>query len=257
MTKNLHYLLVVLAAFFPGSAATAYFLPRESEEKILVIGAHLEGRLDDRKESGYTALLDRILPADGSSLYIKLPLVRAIREFDAGERTCLFPTSASAVASLVKMEVKQVIESAPIDFVSSHFMSAKGKPVINNWQEARENIIAVQRGVEVGAVSIGMLDENIIRTPDDTMSLRMLGADRVDAMYGWVPDAFILAKRERMQLPDFNPDFVIFQTTTHLVCKVGIGAEPLIEHVSARIQTLKASGELKKILSPFARIVDE
>ena len=72
--------------------------------------------------------------------------------------------------------------------------------------------------------------------------------------YGWNPDALIIAKREGQQLPNFNPDFVIFETTTHLVCKGDIGAEPVIAFVNREIEQLRISGRLKTILGPYARI---
>lgn len=223
-------------------------------EPILIVGAHLEGRLDGTETAGYDQLIKIILPTDGSTEFQRMPLVRAIRTFAEEKHVCLFPTSVSAVESIAAIQDADFLQSAAIDLVTSHFMTSKQQPRINSFEDIRGLRIAVQRGVAAGALSKSPFKPVLVATPDDTIAFRMMQAGRVDGFYGWNPDALIIAEREGTELPNFNPDFIIFETTTHLVCKSNIGAEPVIAFVDKKIETLRSSGALRAILGPYARI---
>jgi hypothetical protein len=227
----------------------------QQKAPIMLIGAHLEGRLDDDPQSGYNRLIRRIMPIDQSlAVYQRYPLVRALRKFEQTQRSCLFPASISASVALTSLKPDELFESAMVDFVSSHILTRKGQPMINSKEDVFGRTIAVQRGVEYTALMADSDRFAVIRTPDDKTALRMLEAGRVDGMYGWFPDAFIIAENTGIQLPDFNPDYILFETTTHVVCKAGTGAEPFVDHVNMRIRALRESGELQRVLGPFARL---
>lgn len=228
---------------------------QEEPKPITVVGAHLEGRLDNNPASGYNQLIPRILPEDRSvAVYQRYPLVRALRDFEQTDRACLFPASIISTVALTAVPAGILMESDMVDYVSSHIMTRKGGVSINEKADVFGRTIAVQRGV----VYIELMEDadrfTVIRTPDDRTALRMLAAGRVDGMYGWYPDALIIASNNGIELPDFNPDYILFETTTHVVCKKGIGAEPLIEHINRRLTALRDSGELQTILGPYARL---
>lgn len=235
--------------------ATVAFGDGGPQEPISVVGAHLEGRLDDNPESGYNRLIRKIMPIDQTmAVYQRYPLVRALRKFEETDRACLFPASISATVALTSVDAETLFESAMVDYVSSHIMTSKNGPLINNKADIFGRTIAIQRGVEYTSLMADSDRFTVIRTPDDKTALRMLEAGRVDGMYGWYPDAFIIAANNDIELPDFNPDFILFETTTHVVCKKEAGAEPLVDHINRRMEALRTSGELQKILGPYARL---
>lgn len=224
-------------------------------EEIEVAAAYLVGRLDEDPESGYNVLIQKLLPSKSHYFkYQRYPLPRAIRKFEISERICLFPASALAVQSLTKIMANEVLESVPIDLVSSHVISAPGRKVYQSFDELRGATMAVQFGVAAREFVETAAQFEIVRTPNDLLALRMVLAHRVDVMYGWYPDTYIIAEKNYLPLPRFDPELVIFRTTTHLVCKKFSGAEELLQVVNIRINDLRKRGELQKILGKYARI---
>lgn len=252
-----HILLLVALAPFIFNDVQA-----QSEAKrlapIFVVGAHLEGRLDGTPEAGYENLMLKVMPLDQSqAVFQRYPLVRALRYFEETERTCLFPASVSAAMALTEIEPADLIESVAIDRVSSHFMVRSDTNPPSNFDEMSGLTLAIQGGVKIEAMTGHETNFRIIRTPDDKTALRMLQASRVDAMYGWNPDALIISENNGLPLPHFNPDFILFDTTTHVVCKKASGVDAFLGRINERIEALRRSGQLREMLGPHARIVNE
>lgn len=229
----------------------------ERNKPVDIVAAHLEGRLDEDPESGFNKLANLIFPRDGAASYQRMPLARGLRFFTETERACMYPASALAVQSLTSTSPDKVLESAPIDLVSSHVFTPPGGRVYNTFDELEGKSMAVQHGVEASQYIRTVVDFDLVRTPNDLSALRMVMAGRVDVMYGWYPDTFIIAEKNKLPLPDFNPDLIIFETTTHLVCKKFAGVEALLSTVNGRIEALRQEGRLQEILGRHARIVEK
>lgn len=231
---------------------------QDPAEAFKVIGIHLEGRLDNDPRSGYNRLIEALLPQEVyQSQYQRYPFVRAIRDFRVLPNTCMFPTSRNAIEYLYRDVQFATIDSVPIDRVSAHIISAPDKPTFNTLEELKGAKIAVQHAVGVPQLQALNLDVDIWRVPHDYTALKMILAGRAVAMYGWFPDIFIIAENHGLALPHFNPDFILYQTTTHVTCKTFKGHEALIETVNERIAELKQNGQMREILGQYARIIGE
>ncbi len=227
-------------------------------ETIEIIAAHLEGRLDNDPNSGYNKLLDKVLPTQSHYLkYQRYPLTRALRKFAEAKRVCLFPASKTAAAFIIGTETDNLYESISIDSVSSHFISAPGKKMIEQASDLDGLKVAIQHGVSGNAFLNINPNMAFITAPDDLTALKMLYANRVDAMYGWYPDVYYIAEKNNLPLPSFNPELVVFKTTTHFVCKGFGGYEDLLKILNIRIRKLRKSGELKSILGKHVQIAKE
>ncbi|MEX0297679.1 MAG: substrate-binding periplasmic protein [Kordiimonas sp.] len=245
----------IIAPFPPSALSAGLLSGQDPGETIEIIAAHLEGRLDDDPQSGYNKLLKKILPTQSHYLkYQRYPLTRALRKFAEAKRVCLFPASKTAVASIVKIETDNLYESIPIDSVSSHFISAPDKRKVERPSDLDGLKVGVQHGVSGRAFSDINPNITVITAPDDLTALKMVYANRVDVMYGWYPDSYYIAEKNNLPLPYFNPEFVIFETTTHFVCKEFGGFEDLLKILNTRIRNLKKTGELKNILGKHAQI---
>ncbi|MEX0297678.1 MAG: substrate-binding periplasmic protein [Kordiimonas sp.] len=256
ITAKLFILLLFAVLVCPKASAGA-LSEQYPSEVIKIIGAHLEGRLDEDPTSGYRVLIRKILPTDTHYFqFARYPLTRALRDFKETERACIFPSSAPAVRILTGDQNTEFVESEPVDIVTSHIISAPHRPTFATVRDLDGHSVAVQQSV----VTSRFLRENstatITRTPNDLTALKMLLAGRVDAMYGWFPDIFIIAEKNGLSLPHFNPDLILFKTTTHLVCKEFVGNELLFKIVNTRIKDLKRKDELQKILGVHARILE-
>lgn len=227
-------------------------------ELIRIIGAHLEGRLDEDPNSGYQLLMKALLPTQTHYFqFSRYPLTRAIRDFKENKRVCIIPSSEKAVRILTKDAKIELLESSAIDVVTSHIISAPNKPVFTTVSALEKHKIAVQHGVVASRFLTEKSTVQVTRTPNDLTALRMVLAGRVDAMYGWFPDIYIIAEKNGLSLPHFNPQLILFKTTTHLVCKKFGGNERLFNIVNTRIKDLKRRGELQNILGKHARIVKD
>lgn len=227
-------------------------------ELIKIIGAHLEGRLDENPESGYRVLMKELLPTETHYFeFNRYPLARAIRDFKENQRVCMYPSSKKAVEILTKDSTTKLLESVPIDLVTSHIISAPNRTTFATVRALDEHTIAVQQGVVITQFLKEGSTAHVTRTPNDLTALKMVLAGRVDAMYGWFPDTYIIAEKNGLSLPHFNPELILFKTTTHLVCKKFGGNELLFKIVNIRIKNLKHRGELQKILGKHARLVDD
>ncbi|MEX0299611.1 MAG: hypothetical protein AB3N28_11125 [Kordiimonas sp.] len=224
-------------------------------EGARILAIHLKGRLDEDPESGYNKLAKAVIPAAMyQNMYQRYPFARAVRDFKKAKRVCLFPTSQSALNLLYPDTNISVLESDAIDTVSAHLISSTLGTPFSNFEELEEKTIAAQHAVGVPNILSERYGVKVIRTPDDLSALRMVLAGHVDAMYGWLPDIFIIAKQNNLPRPSFDPDFVLYQTTTHFVCKRFYGHEVIIDTINRNLKLMKKSGALREILGKHARI---
>ncbi len=250
--------LIFCACFLHPATYAELESDQRPREMIKVIGAHLEGRLDENPLSGYQVLIKEILPTDTLNFqFTRYPLTRALRDFKETKRACIYPSSTLAVRVLTGDQNTEFLESEPIDLVTSHIISAPHRPTFATVRDLDNHSVAVQQSV----VTTQFLRESstaiITRTPNDLSALKMLLAGRVDAMYGWFPDIFIIAEKNGLSLPHFNPELILFKTTTHLVCKKFDGNKLLFKIINTRIKDLKQKGDLQRILGAHARIVED
>lgn len=225
--------------------------------KILVIGALIEARLDDHPQTPYRVLLEKILPADRSTIeYRRLPLHRTVREFGDQPRACILPTSIDILSEITGIPHDHMVQSLPIDRVSSHLFTRPGTPTLPTVGALHLKSIVVRQGAVQEHFLRPGLDTKVVRTTDNLSALKMLLAGRADALYSWVPDIYDLADRYGLKLPEFDPSLTVYATNIHLTCKKVPEAIALLAGVNNRISALKASGELRKILGPHAHIVE-
>lgn len=249
--------IILLLLMFSFSAPAAARGP-DPGEYIEIIAAYLKGRQDEDPQSGYNLLMAELLRSDSHYFRVQTyPIARAVRDFEGKPRVCIFPSSGRAMQMLTRYSAEELLESDPIDIVTSHIMTRPGTPVFNSFDEIEGRTLAVQAGVAARQFSLSDSAFKIVRAPDDLLALRMVLASRVDAMYGWYPDIAIIAKKNNLPLPDFNPELVIFETATHLVCKKFVGVESLYKIVNTRIADFKKRGKLQEMLGKYARIANE
>ncbi len=220
-----------------------------------ILAVHLEGRLDEDAQSGYNKLAKAVVPTSVyEHMYQRYPFARAVRDFKQKKNACIFPSSKSALKLLYPNENMTVLESDTIDTVTAHFISSAVNTPLSSFEGLKEKTIAAQHAVGVPNLLAERYGVKVIRTPDDLSALRMVLAGHVDAMYGWFPDIFIIAKRNNLPQPRFDPDFVLYQTTTHFVCKQFDGHEEIIGAINRNLKRIKKNGALREILGKHARI---
>ncbi len=225
------------------------------DSEVQIIGIHLEGRLDANPKSGYNLLIAELLPPTlYSNQYRAYPAARAIRDFKANPSACLFPASYSAIGALYPDEQFKINVSDGIDRVSAHIISPPKVTPVSRLTELRGHSIAIKLAVNAQQLQALKSDVKVLRTPDDLTALRTVLAGRADYMYGWYPDIYIIAKNNNLALPAFDPTLIIYETTTHIVCKQFSGNDGILAYANERIKALKSNGKLRSILGKYAQI---
>ncbi|MEX0299613.1 MAG: substrate-binding periplasmic protein [Kordiimonas sp.] len=261
-SKRLKVKLLSLPAFLAASVLlTSLFNPvlfasnqTDSNEPILVIAGHIESRLDDNPNSPYRRVLTKILPAEKAE-YRLYPVPRTLRDFGKETVSCIFPTSIDILHLLTDFPADQMIQSLPIDRVSSHIFTSPSAKVISATTDLKDKSIVVRQAVVEEHIDFPGV-KTIVRTVDNQSALRMLLAGRADVMYGWIPDVYDIADEHGLTPPTFDPSLTIYATNIYLTCKNNKKTQNLLSQVNSRIQALKNSGNLREILGKNARLVD-
>lgn len=260
MTYGSQYIFAEHIIFCCYIIVTLFLIPSNMASgqgrSIEIIGVHLEGRLDNDPQSGYNQLIKALLsPTEYKDSYQRYPFARAVRNFEKTERACFFPASQTSIDLLYPNAPIRVAETTPIDIVSAHIISAPSGPLFTSLAQLYKKTVAVQHTLAVPQFQKGS-NVKVLRTPDDLTALKALLAGRADAMFGWIPDTLIIAEKNKLPLPGFSPEFAVYETTTHLVCKKFKGHEQLIAQVNEQLKSLKKNRNLKQILGKHARVVE-
>lgn len=252
-----HCLILLYAILYVALVPVKSYAQEVSKKSYKIIGIYLAGRLDEDPRSGYNQLIKAILPMGlYAEKYHQYPYVRAARDFKSLEHVCLFPASISSINRMHPDNAFNLAISDAIDIVSSHIITAQGQPTIRHFKELRGKKIVVKNAVNTRQIRAGEPLAEVWRIPNDVTALKMVQAGRATAMYGWFPDIFIIAQQHTLPLPHFDPDFTIYETTTHITCKQFDGHQDMLVSVNKRIAELKANGQMQEILGQYARIVE-
>lgn len=243
-----------LVALFVSFADYAMGLAPEGSDQVLVIGARLDGRLDEDPKSGYNQLAADIFGEADTVQFQRLPMVRAITTFKRDDRACLMPTSPDIMAVLGGIDSTLLVASDPIDIVSSHFFFRTEAEIDQQVYERPDRHVAKQSGLNLQELLGDKLKARFTHVPEMLMALRMLDARRVDAMYAWYPDVMIISERDGIATPFFEIEAAHITIQTSLVCKNFEGVSSLLAGFNRRLAFLRESGKLKEMLGPYARL---
>lgn len=243
-----------IAALFLLSAGGVF--ASEKSERVLVIGARLDGRLDEDPKSGYNQLAANIFKNADGAVFQRLPMVRAITTFAREERVCLMPTSPEILSLLGNVDFEILVASDPIDIVSSHFFFRTRAEIDPLVFANPDRHIAKQSGLDLQDVLGDQLKATVTHVPEMVIALRMLEARRVDAMYAWYPDVMIISERDGLMPPQFDPHEGDIEINTTLTCKSFDGVHAVLAQFNTRLAKLRHSGQLERMLGPYARLAD-
>lgn len=229
-----------------------------AEEPVLVVGARLDGRLDEDPQSGYNRIANAIFPASEAMIrFQRMPMVRAVDTFVRTDRVCLLPTSPDVLALLGGIQRDELIGGDPIDLVSSHLFFRTAGDIDLKILGRADKRLAKQSGLKLEDLFGDRLKAQVLQVPEMVIALRMLQAKRVDAIYAWYPDVMIISERFGLEIPafDMNASDIVLKTT--LTCKKYEGVDQTLSLFNSRLASLKKSGQLSEMLGKYARVAVE
>ncbi len=242
--------LICLASWTTGPVAT------DHPHDVKVIGFPKEGRLEIDGSGPYGDLIRAILKQAGyDGAFIATPVLRALRYFETEGEVCLVPASMIAVTSqFPTIGADKLIASEPIDYITGHLVTRPGTKPIRNPAEIQGKIMAAWVGVNV-KVFFPNIDFTLLKTESEENAIRLLHNGRVDIIWSWIPDIYILYDQMGLGEPVLAEDSPIFGSSAHFTCHRTAQTEQLIVKIDKIINEMRANGDLKRILGKHARIV--
>jgi ABC-type amino acid transport substrate-binding protein len=222
----------------------------------MIYGIDLVYRLSENGTTQYNALLNE-LAAEGLDFNTLVrPLSRSQPKFKDDKSSCIFPaTSFALTTNDASFANEKLISSTPIDRVSLRLLTKENDPVISHLSELRGKKIAVINGLNP-EIFFSELNVFIEQASNEETRIRMLNADRIDAVLGFVPDAMLAAEALDLPVPQYNSDLsFVSDEGVSIICHDTITTKRFINEANRIIDKLKASGKLRRLLGPHADIV--
>lgn len=243
-------LSISLLAVSPGLGA--------SDEKVLVVGFYKEGRVNPDGSGGYAELARYILgQVKTPSILITMPILRTVRTFKKGGDRCVLSALHGTWLARTELRPEDVVESEPIDYVTAHFVTRPGEPVITDARALEGKSLGHWVGAPVDRILPPDVSVNRVSAATEESNIHMLMSGRVDVIWSWIPDVYILFEKFGYGKPSLVPKEPLLGATSHILCHRSPLTERFIKQVDSVIQTMRSEGKLKEILSPYAQIVGE
>lgn len=223
---------------------------------ITLIGSEVDNRLNINNTGEYNVLLSHLLKEIDTEMEI-LPMAKALTAF-ADHSDCLFPTTITAIKQVrPKLKDIDLLESKPIDLVSSHFMRRPSDTIISTPDQLSGLTITTWLGVPLEKIySDVSFDQNMVL--DQTAALKKLYKERTDVILGFIPDTLIALEKLDFPLPVYDDQFIAVGAMSGitLVCKPSAENQQFINQFNDNLDQLKKNNQFKKIFSKHTRFPD-
>ncbi|HEY7884081.1 MAG TPA: hypothetical protein VIC08_03940 [Cellvibrionaceae bacterium] len=226
-------------------------------EPMTVYAYQLDYRLEASGEGDYQRLLS-VLQQQGLAFSLSvLPVRRAVRALDTEIQGCIFPASINAtITSLPHIAQSGLIASAAIDRISLRVFTRTDSPVIRHLSELENKHVALWDGLNTDAL-LGDVAITIEPTTTEGIRVRMLQAQRLDAIVGFMPDVLMASEALDLPLPHYHVELALFEDEgASFVCIDTPVNRAWIEQANHLLQNLKDTGQLRQILSKHANIIE-
>jgi ABC-type amino acid transport substrate-binding protein len=234
---------------------------QENNPALTIYAIELDYRLSESGETQYNALLDIFTALNNEKINaIVRPLSRTLISFKENKSSCIFPATFSALTVNDPFYDPNVandnfISSHPIDRVSLRILTKANQPTINNLMSLNNKSIATINGFNSEVIFSG-LNVNVEYTANEETRLKMLHAERVDAVIGFVPDILLAAEALNIPTPNYNEELSLITIEgVGFICHKSNTTSSFIAAANKKITQLKNSGEMRTILGPHADIV--
>lgn len=227
-----------------------------SRDAVVIAGFPKEGRLEQDGTGHYADMVRAFLAeSDQPASFVIMPVMRTIRTFTSGRSICMVPAAFERWRHHAPdMKREDVLESEPIDYVTAHIVTRRGDPVITDLKSLNGKRISFWVGLPVDAFLSGMQIE-MIAAESEVSSIRLLMSGRVDAIWSWAPDAFLLYDRMGLGTPNLVLDDPVFGSAVHILCRKTPSTAALMADIDKSIRAMRADGRLKEILGHHSRVV--
>ncbi|WNO11169.1 ABC transporter substrate-binding protein [Teredinibacter sp. KSP-S5-2] len=243
-------LVLSLTVFVLCSSASA-----EPTPVITIAGVHLETRLTKGNSSQYN-LLWKTMAKNGLNYDMTiLPLSRTAKMF-ATVSDCVFPSSLNSVMNHFQIgkSESEFLASEPVDFISMRLFTRQSNDTLSSFKQLQNKRVAIWLGFDKDIFLKG-ITATIDEVESEEIRLKMLMANRVDAIIGFTPDVMIEAEELGYPIPHFDESLFVFKGEgASLICHNNAQNQKFVTRFNQTLERLRDSGELQKILGPHAKL---
>lgn len=231
---------------------------RASDESVLLVGFYKEGRVNADGSGEYAELAKSILAqVETPSTFVTMPIMRTIRVFKEGGDQCVLSALHGSWLARTGFKPEQLVESEPIDYVSAHFVTRPGEPVVTDARMLEGKTLGYWVGAPVDRLLPPDVAVNRVSAATEESNIHMLMSGRVDVIWSWIPDIYILFEKFGYGDPSLSPKEPLYGATSHILCHRTPLTERFITQVDAVIRTMRSEGKLKEFLGPHSLVVGE
>ncbi|MCH8532849.1 MAG: transporter substrate-binding domain-containing protein [Saccharospirillum sp.] len=226
-------------------------------EPLKVYGYDLDFRLQPNGEGHYHQFLAAI---GEQGVVVDLDIVslqRGLRYMEEEADACNFPATINAIMqSYPAFADIPLIAGEPVDHISLRVFTRPGEPVVSDMAELKGRRVALWNGLDPEALlrGAGALVEP---TPNESVRVRMLAAGRMDVIIGFMPDVLLVAEAQGIPVPHYAESLALYlDEGATIVCRDTASNREQLAAFNVALNALKRSGELQRILGPFADIAE-
>jgi ABC-type amino acid transport substrate-binding protein len=253
MTKYIHKALhsTLLLIF----SATLSYSTQAEKPALTIYAIDLVYRLSENGTTQYNALLDALVAEGLEFQVIVRPLSRSLRDFKDDITSCIFPATINALSiNDESFSTLPHLSSSPIDKVSLRLLTKADAPVISDLRELEGKNIAVINGLNPD-IFFSQIDVSVESSASEEARIRMLNANRIDAVLGFVPDALLAAEALNIPVPKYSADLsFVSGEGVSIICHDTKPSNTFLKETNLIIEKLKKSGKLRAILGPHANL---
>lgn len=227
-----------------------------SSDAVQVYAYELDYRLSENGTTQYNLLLKHIIDKGLNIKALVRPLPRTHRKILSDTNACVFPAAINSLKKIwPELNDYNLIKSYPIDRISLRVFTKTNNPIITNLKQLDGKRLAYWNGLTIEQLIPPELSLTLETTPNEEVRVKMLEANRIDAILGFIPDVLLAAEDLELNLPKYDKNLALFHEAVSLICHENEKTTHLIEQFNKIISDMKKTGKLKEILGPHADIV--
>ena len=225
-------------------ALALYANPGFAQTQISVY--HLQGLHTQNQDGAYDQLMQAMRKRGIANSLKFSPIVRAKHLFNTGKIDCLCPADAADW-----FYPFATVQSEPINYAKAFIFTRKQDPVISSISQLKGLAIGVRTGMNFndGFEEIkNDINFDIEEVRDIELNYKKLMAGRIDAFVAYAPDIWNTLTEEQSNTLAFDRSKPFFVHPESVVCHDTPENQVFIKQFNHELNTLKAQGELKRIL---------
>lgn len=243
MARGLGSLATLLGLFIVLMSGSAF------AQKLEVSAFDLPELITPAKTGYYDQLLNQIFALTDSEIhFVSGPINRVRLQFLSKKSECLLPVDDLAVG-VYELSEDAVVKSAPFNHSRLHVFSRKDQPRLSSLAEMKAHYIVFRLGYDIPEeIEAAQIPITTVSTAQNGINMLKIG--RAHGFLEYVPDFFLVAKREKFEEWHYDPALHFYDAAEKILCHKSERTQRFIEQFDHILALIRADGTCAKLLGP-------